>query len=58
MGHCLERGLRGRLVGLGTWDQLEGTEALGRAEKGLIQKLQRGDWRSLEHLGAVNMTIS
>lgn len=38
--------------------QLEGTEALGRAEKGLIQKLQRGDWRSLEHLGAVNMTIS
>ena len=38
--------------------QLEGTEALGRAEKGLIQKLRRGERSSLEHLGTVNMTIS
>ena len=38
--------------------QFEGTEPLGRAEKGLIQKLQGGDRRSLEHLGAANMTMS
>ena len=42
----------------GHMGQLDGTELLGRAEKGLIQKLQRGDQRSLEHIGAVNMSIS